>query len=65
LSNIVPDESIQLDLFDPNLWKKKKLGYTVDRIRQRFGSASLLRAVSYTEGGTARRRAKLVGGHKA
>lgn len=65
LSNIIPDESIQLDLFDANLWKKKKLGYTMDRIRHRFGSEALLRAVSYTEGGTARRRAKLIGGHKS
>lgn len=65
LSNIVPDNVLQLDLFEPNLWKKRELGYTVDKIRRKFGSASLLRAVSYAEGGTARTRAKLVGGHKA
>lgn len=65
LSNIIPDENVQLDLFQPNLWKKRKLGYTVDQIRHRYGSEALLRAVSYAEGGTARRRAKLVGGHKA
>ena len=65
LSNVVPDEAVQLDLFDPNLLKKRELGYTVDRIRRRFGSASLLRAVSYTEAGTALTRARLIGGHKA
>lgn len=65
LSNIISDENVQLDLFQPNLWKKKRLGYTVDQIRHRYGSEALLRAVSYAEGGTARRRAKLVGGHKA
>lgn len=65
LSNVVPDKVLQLDLFEPNLLKKRELGYAVDRIRRRFGSASLLRAVSYTEGGTARTRARLIGGHKA
>ncbi|WP_062356090.1 DNA polymerase thumb domain-containing protein [Bacillus kwashiorkori] len=65
LSNIVPDDSMQLNLFEPNQWKKRQLGYTVDHIRRRFGSEVLLRAVSYTEAGTARTRAKLVGGHKA
>jgi DNA polymerase V len=65
LSNISPDENVQLNLFEPNLWKRKKLGYTVDGIRKRFGSDSILRAVSYTEAGTTRRRAQLVGGHKA
>lgn len=65
LSNITSDENVQLNLFEPNLWKRKKLGYTVDGIRKRFGSDAILRAVSYTEAGTARRRAQLVGGHKA
>ncbi len=65
LSNIVPDDCLQLNLFQPDLWKRKKLGYAVDGIRRRFGSDALLRAVSYTEAGTARKRARLVGGHKA
>ena len=64
LSNIVDDVEFQLDLFDPNGWKRHALGYTVDKIRNRFGSDSLLRAVSYTNAGTARQRSKLVGGHK-
>lgn len=65
LANIVDDNEFQLDLFDSDGWKKRKLGYTVDQIRRRFGPAALLRAVSYTTAGTARERAKLVGGHKA
>jgi len=64
LGNIVDDQQMQLNLFDMNRWKKHELGYTVDRIRNRFGSGALLRAVSYTEAGTSRHRAKLVGGHK-
>src|SRR5690606_3406084 len=54
LSNIVDDHVLQLDLFEPDRWKKRELGYTVDRIRRKFGPASLLRAVSYTPAGTAR-----------
>lgn len=65
LSNITDDVQMQLTLFEPNRWKKRELGYTVDRIRRKFGSKALLRAVSYTEAGTAVYRSKLVGGHKA
>jgi DNA polymerase V len=65
LSNIQDDNLIQLSLFEPNRIKEHELGYVVDGIRNRFGPASLLRAVSYTEAGTARKRAALVGGHKA
>lgn len=64
LGNIVDDQQMQLNLFDMNRWKKHELGYTVDRIRNRFGSGALLRAVSYTDAGTSRHRVKLVGGHK-
>ncbi|WP_307472834.1 Y-family DNA polymerase [Cytobacillus purgationiresistens] len=64
LSNLVDDHMLQLSLFDPNGWKRRELGYTVDSLRSRFGSASILRGVSYTNAGTARHRATLVGGHK-
>ncbi|WP_090831172.1 MULTISPECIES: UV damage repair protein UvrX [unclassified Bacillus (in: firmicutes)] len=64
LGNIVDDCEMQLSLFDPGADKRRELGYVVDRIRLRYGSASLLRAVSYTAAGTARHRALLVGGHK-
>jgi len=64
ISNIVDDCELQLDLFDMGAYKKRDLGYVVDSIRRRFGSASLLRAVSYMAAGTARHRATLVGGHK-
>lgn len=42
--------------------KKRILGYVMDGIRERYGSSALLRAVSYTNAGTARLRSKLVGG---
>ncbi|OZM58768.1 UV damage repair protein UvrX [Lottiidibacillus patelloidae] len=65
LSNITSDEEMQLNLFDPARPKRQKLGYTMDAIRDKYGSDKLLRGVSYTKAGTARHRSKLVGGHKA
>ena len=65
LSNIEPEHSMQLSLFETEKWRRRKLGAAMDQIRSKYGSAALLRAVSYTEAGTARARAKLIGGHKA
>ncbi len=64
IGKLVDDNEMQLNLFDSNGWKKRELGYTVDYIRSKFGAGALLRAVSYTNAGTARHRATLVGGHK-
>lgn len=64
IGNLVEDNEIQLSLFDLNRSKKRDLGYVVDGIRRRYGSDALLRAVSYTNAGTAKQRSKLVGGHK-
>jgi len=65
LSNIEDDSEMQLDLFRPNRTKQRTLGYVMDSIRHKYGSDAILRAVSYTPAGTAKHRAKLVGGHKA
>lgn len=64
IGNLVEDNQLQLNLFDSKADKRRELGYVVDSIRRRYGSGSLLRAVSYTAAGTAKHRAKLVGGHK-
>ncbi|WP_062104746.1 Y-family DNA polymerase [Bacillus niameyensis] len=65
LANIANDDHFQLSLFEPEKVREKELGYTVDHIRRTYGTASLLRAVSYTDAGTTRKRSVLVGGHKA
>ncbi|WP_027724395.1 UV damage repair protein UvrX [Tuberibacillus calidus] len=65
LSNVTDDTNVQLEWFDDGYEKRRRLGYAMDRIREKYGSTSLLRAVSYTKGGTARERSKLLGGHKA
>ncbi|MFD1018576.1 Y-family DNA polymerase [Thalassobacillus hwangdonensis] len=65
LSNIEEDTSMQLNLFDIGRDRKRELGYVMDSIRDKYGKDALLRAVSYTEAGTALHRSKLVGGHYA
>lgn len=64
LSNIEDDHSVQLNLFDQSLMKRKQLAMTMDALRTKYGATSVLRAVSYTASGTARKRAALLGGHK-
>ncbi|MBU8907834.1 DinB/UmuC family translesion DNA polymerase [Desertibacillus haloalkaliphilus] len=65
LSNVCDDTHTQLSLFDMSKPERKKLGYVMDQIRERYGADTLLRAVSYTKAGTAKHRSTLVGGHKA
>ena len=65
LSNISEDQSVQLQLFQEDRTRERKLGYTMDAVRDKYGQDALLRAVSFTPAGTALKRAKLVGGHYA
>lgn len=64
ITNLEPEYSMQLSLFEEDKWKVRELGKTMDYLRDKFGSNAILRAVSYTEAGTARKRAGLLGGHK-
>lgn len=64
LSNLKKDNSMQLDLFDEEKWRKRKLAAVMDEIRSRYGSMAIMMAVSLTKHGTAIERSKLVGGHK-
>lgn len=64
LSKLESESSMQLSLFDNRKWRNRKLGATMDHLRTKHGSTSILRAVSYTDAGTAIKRASLVGGHK-
>jgi nucleotidyltransferase/DNA polymerase involved in DNA repair len=58
------DDTVQLSLFD-NVPQRKELYITVDRIRERFGETSLMRAVSLTRAGQLRDRSGKIGGHYA
>lgn len=63
LANLEEEHSMQLSLFDEHKWRNRQLGDAMDSLRSKYGSTAVLRAVSYTEAGTARNRAKLIGGH--
>lgn len=62
LSNLEPPSYYQLDLFDSFL-KKEKLSQTMDGIKEKYGSAAILRAVSLTPAGQAIGRSQKIGGH--
>lgn len=62
LSGLEPPSSYQLDLFDSFL-KKEKLSQTMDGIKEKYGSAAILRAVSLTPAGQAIGRSQKIGGH--
>lgn len=62
LSNLCPDNLIQLSLFEERL-KSMKIGYVMDDIKERFGPTAILRASSLTSAGQAQERALKIGGH--
>ncbi|MEK3955285.1 Y-family DNA polymerase [Psychrobacillus sp. FSL K6-1464] len=64
ITKLEDEHSMQLNFFEKENWKIRKLATAMDNIRNRYGSAALLRAVSYTPAGTAVKRSKMVGGHK-
>ncbi|WP_374966381.1 UV damage repair protein UvrX [Lysinibacillus sp. RS5] len=65
VTNLEPECSIQLDLFDERKEQRQVIGHVMDAIRRKYGAVALLRAVSYTQAGTAITRTRLVGGHLA
>jgi DNA polymerase V len=64
LSNVEKESSVQLSLFEKDKWRQRNLGEAMDKLRLKYGHTAILRAVSYTDAGTAIERAKLIGGHK-
>lgn len=64
VTNLEPDELYQMSLFE-DMHKRRSLGYCMDRIRDKYGSTSLLRASSITRAGQLRARAGKIGGHEA
>ncbi|ALS09946.1 hypothetical protein ABE82_26385 (plasmid) [Paenibacillus peoriae] len=64
VSNLVPEEAIQVDLFSgPTIEKLQQLGATIDSIQARFGGSSIFRASSITSAGTFLGRSQKIGGH--
>ena len=57
----------QIDIFSTHLIEEKdnKIEKVMNNIKNKYGSNSILRCTSYSEGATQRNRNKLVGGHNA
>ncbi|WP_240421921.1 DNA polymerase IV [Paenibacillus periandrae] len=62
LSNLVDDEDYQLTLFEDQT-KSRALDKATDIIKDRYGSAAIVRASSLTTSGQAIERAQRIGGH--
>ena len=66
-SNLTEKNIIQFDIFDT--YKKEqldtKIENTINEIKNKYGSSSILRSLSYIEGSTQINRNKLIGGHNA
>ncbi|MDC0764908.1 DNA polymerase IV [Brevibacillus sp. AG] len=62
LGQLVPDNVLQLNLFTDNV-KRQSLAHAMDDIRDRYGTAAILRASSLLESGQAKERARKIGGH--
>lgn len=62
---LIDDVGVQLDLFKQpeRQIKNNKINQVIDEIRKKYGTTSIMRAMSYSDGGTAINRANLVGGH--
>lgn len=64
ITNLEEDQEYQLNLFRDRI-KERNLGYCMDAIREKYGSTSLLRAVSLMPFGQTFERATKIGGHEA
>ncbi|MBA1394128.1 hypothetical protein EQ500_09690 [Lactobacillus sp. XV13L] len=62
---LVPDNNLQLDLFDDDkqALKQHEIDRTVDQIRKKYGFKSIIKLSSLVSGATAINRDGLVGGH--
>lgn len=66
-SKLQSKQSLQLNLFESaeETMEDEELDIAIDSVRKKYGYTSLLHASSLLEGGMARYRAKLLGGHKS
>ncbi|WP_227874203.1 DNA polymerase IV [Tumebacillus algifaecis] len=62
VENLGDDGEQQLDLFHDRE-RERRLAYTIDSIKDRFGNTALVRAASLTQAGQAFERSGKIGGH--
>lgn len=66
-SNLSPNDKIQLDIFEnyEDIEKRKRIEETIDKVKEKFGPNSILKASSLLSDSTIKERNGLIGGHKA
>ncbi len=62
LSQLSPDSEYQLHLFHDRE-KERRLDYAIDAIKNKYGTASIVKAASLTAAGQAYERSNKIGGH--
>lgn len=65
LSNLENNNGIQLDLFNQNQKSDKNINDTIDKINEKFGNNSILKATSLLSTSTIKSRNNKIGGHNA
>lgn len=63
VTNLIDDDCVQLNLFY-DVEKERALSFTMDHIRERFGTLALFRGASLTSPGVLTDRANKIGGHE-
>jgi DNA polymerase-4 len=64
VTNLENDDCVQLNLFY-DVEKERALSFTMDAIRERYGTTALFRGASLTDAGILPDRAQKIGGHDA
>ncbi|SDN21438.1 DNA polymerase IV [Alkalicoccus daliensis] len=65
LSSLSPDNGLQLSLFEPPEVRtgRHQLGFTMDKLNEKYGRTSVMRASSLLKKAQAKERAAKIGGH--
>jgi len=63
LSNLLSDQTIQLNLFQQDRAQSINLGYTTDEITYKYGKNAVMRAASLLPASQAKERSAKIGGH--
>lgn len=64
LTNLISNKYIQGNLFKENDEKREQLLKTIDELKIKYGTLSVMRALSMTEASTLKLREGLIAGHK-
>lgn len=65
LSALIPDDFLQFSLFEETSQKNDRyqIGFTMDKLKEKYGTTAVMRASSLLKSGQARERSARIGGH--